>query len=145
MKKLLIILFILICGVSAGQTWQPADPTGVMYFEPVTGTSITITPSFINVTTNAQYTGVHTPMKMEITAYDSIGHFDVKRTITLPCNNAEICKRIYDYTTTVTGEFIFTIFGTPKHQSSQVIGYSINIFTYRAQQKYEEYLKTIYR
>ena len=56
-----------------------------------------------------------------------------------------ICKDIYNFTTNSIGEFVFTIFGTPNYQSSHFIGYSIIIFTYRAQQKYEEYFKTIYR
>lgn len=145
MKKLLIILFIFICGVSVGQIWQPVDPTGVMYFEPTTGTRITITPSAIDVETTFDYTGVHTPVKMEITAYDSIGHFDGRRTISLPFKNEEICQRIYRYAVTTSGEFIFTIYGTPKHQSNYLICYSIVIFTYKTQQRYEEYLKSIYR
>lgn len=145
MKKLLIILFILICGVSIGQTWQRVDPTGVRYFDPATGTNITITPTSIKVTTNHKYTGVYTPTRLEITTYDSIGYFNDKQVINLLCNDTAICKDIYNFTTNSIGEFVFTIFGTPDYQSSHFIGYSIIIFTYRAQQKYEEYLKTIYR
>lgn len=145
MRKLLVILFILICGVSVGQIWEPADPTGVTYFEPVTGTRITITPSSINVTTTAEYTGVSTPVKMEITAYDSIGHFDGKRTISLPFDDAEICKRIDKYNTTTSGEFVFTVFGKPNYPANHLICYSVIIFTYKAQQRYEEYLKSLYR
>lgn len=145
MRRILIALFVIICEVSFGQIWQPADPTGVIYFEPTTGTSITISPSAITVTTNAQYTGVYTPVKLEITAYDSIGHFDGRRTVMLPCTDTEICKRIHNYTTTISGEFVFTVFGTPEYQSSHLISYSIIIFTYKAQKQYEKYLKSIYR
>lgn len=144
MKRLIIILFILMYGVSTGQTWQPADPSGVMYFEPITGTNIIITPSSITIGTTAVYTGVHTSTGMEIIAYDSIGHFVNKWIVIPPYKDTEICRRVYDYTVTVSGELIFIIHGVPDNQTTPLC-YSINIPTYRAQQKYEEYLKSIYR
>lgn len=145
MKKLLVILFLVLCETSLGQIWKPIKPIGVTYFEPTTGTSIVITPSIITVTTNAQYTGVYTPVELEITAYDSIGHFDGRRTIKLPCTDVEICKRIYNYATTISGEFVFTIFGTNEYRTIPSISYSIIIFTYKAQKQYEKYLESIYR
>ena len=145
MKKLLVILFLVLCETSLGQIWEPIKPIGVTYFEPTTGTSIVITPSTIAVTTNAQYTGVYTPVELEIAAYDSIGHFDGRRTIKLPCTDVEICKRIDKYNTTTSGEFVFTVFGKPNYPANHLICYSVIIFTYKAQQRYEEYLNSIYR
>lgn len=143
MKKLFFILLILIFGVAMGQSWQPVNPSGIMYNETVTGTKIIITPTLINVTTTSQYTGIQMPLKLEITIYDSVGRFDDKLIIVLPCRNTMICKSLYDYATKIPGEFVFTIFGTPKQPSTQIIGYSINIFTYKSQKKYEEYIKSI--
>lgn len=144
MKKIFFILLLLIGGVAMGQVWQPADPVGAMYSEPVTGTVILMSPTTLKVTTNASYTGVDVPIYLETHIYDSIGHF-IER-IAIPCNNTppDICMKLYNHTMYTNGLFVFTIYGKMPYERN-TMSYSISIFTYRAQLKYENTLKNILR
>lgn len=144
MKQLFTILFIAIYVGSAGQTWQLADPSGVRYTEPTTGTAITINKSSITITTTPEYTGISTPTYLETVIYDSLGYFIEKLIIRYPDPPSDICEKLYKYTTSMDGEFIFTIYGKIPYQQS-LMCYSIIIFTYRAQQKYETFIKSILR
>lgn len=128
MKKLLLIFLLLFCGMAMGQTWQPADPSGILYSEYNTGTYITLTPSTIKIVTTPEYSSVVTPNRFTFIIYDSIGHFVEKFDRGYPNVPPEVCKKIYDYITTMNGTFIITIYGTMKYQGTMC--YSIEDYTY---------------
>lgn len=143
MKKLLLVFLLLFCGVVMGQTWQPADPTGILYNEYNTGTFITITPAIINIVTTPAYSSVVNPTYFVFTVYDSIGHFVERFNVHYPDTPPEICKKIYNYITSMNGIFIFTIYGRMQHHGT--MSYSIEDCTYYTYRKQQEYIKALSR
>lgn len=143
MKKLLLIFLLLFCGVAMGQTWQPADPNGIIYSEYNTGTYITLTQSSIKIVTTPEYTSVTEPVRFTFVVYDSIGHFVEKFDQSYPDVRPEVCEKMYDYLINTSGSFLITIYGTMKYQG--IMSYSIEDYTYQVCIRYQEYLKSILR
>lgn len=143
MKKILFILLLLIGGSAMGQIWQPADPTGIIYSEYNTGTIITMTPTTINIVTTPAYSSVVNPTYFVFTVYDSIGHFVEKINREYPNVPPEVCRKIYNYITTMNGTFIFTIYGRMQYHGT--MSYSIEDYTYYTYYRQQEYIKALLR
>lgn len=143
MKKILFILVLLLAGLTCPAQWSPADPNGILYSEYNTGTYITLTPSAIKIVTTPEYSSVVTPNWFTFIIYDSIGHFVEKLDRGYPNVPPEVCKKIYDYITTMNGTFIITIYCTMKYQGTMC--YSIEDYTYQVYIRYQEYLKSLLR
>lgn len=143
MKKILFILILLLAGLTCPAQWSPADPTGALFTEHNTGTTLILTGSTVTVSTSPTHTGVASPVMWKAVVYDSIGHPVDK--FEEHCSNVSkrACEMLLYYTAYLNGEFAFTIYGTLS--GSTIYSYTIIIPTWYLQVKREEFMKQFTR
>lgn len=145
MKKILFLLTLTLVGLTCPAQWQPANPTGAVFTEQNTGTTLILTGSSVNITTSPAYTGVASPVRWEVVVYDSIGHRVDK--FEEYCSNVSkrACEGLLYYTAFLNGEFAFTIYCTAPYDRNNIYSYSIIIPTWYLQVLREEFLKQFVR
>lgn len=99
MKKLVLALLMLFtASVAFSQTWKPTDPNGLI--ASTDELTIIVSPKHM-VVMEVKPSGMSTLDTIEITTYDSLGHFIHKGIYCVPCERT--AKIVYEYITKTNG------------------------------------------
>ena len=99
MKKLVLaLLMLLTANVAFSHTWKPNNPGGLVAV--TDELTIVVSPKHM-VVMEVKPSGMQTLDTIEVTTYDSIGHFIHKGIYCVPCERT--AKIVYEYITKTNG------------------------------------------